>query len=620
METVPRTEDSSGKALSYRAMALQAHEALVRALGPDAAHTFVEVFIKDPRAFRDLVGLKPATNTSPTISPMTMRGQVVPETRRWLHTGFELLVIMPSSPPFTLPLNFEVVLLGAPGERRNDIDLNVPGMANKQARLVFRDGHFSIISEDPMLPLVVNGQPTPQQTLADGDQIVLGSVQLQIFRLLSVSSELQVVSGADIGRRWKLNKSAMYIGRRGSRYNDIELQDMTVSRGHARLEFRDGTYVLVAEARHNTCRVNGEDLSGPRPLEDRDQLMLGESMLVFRIERTGPRSLRPREVTILFSDLRGYSTIAEQAPLKPLIDQLNEYLQAMAQIIQLNGGTLLSYQGDAIMAVFGAPTRHVDDADRAITSALQMQERLRQLNQRWHGEGQPEFRAGIGINTGMAMVGDIGINEHLEYAAMGDDTNVAARIEEMTRHLDAEIIISEKTLEKVRGVYRAESLGPQQIRGRSHPVTLYRIIATTVPAAPTGVDTALGRAALAIRGEQHQAEMGIKVTLSLVKMDAPYDQPVGVWRGQLTAEGARLNHQGFVECAVSETFEVSFTCRGQAQAAGQGSTPWVLEGSGTFVAREGESVLFVTLNLGGTTSTWSFPVLPERVRIHPNLV
>jgi class 3 adenylate cyclase len=417
----------------------------------------------------------------------------------------------------------------------------------------------------------------------------------------------------------------MTIGRPGQRFNDIELADLTVSRSHARLEYQRITYVLVPEAANNPTMVNGEVLKEPRGLEDHDQIAMGETVLLFRIDRQrGKRSLRPKEVTLLFSDLRGYSSIAEREPLKPLIDQLHEYLREMSQIVKINGGTLLSYQGDALMAVFGAPTRHVDDADRSVNSALQMLHKLRQLNHRWQGEGRPEFRCGIGINSGQAMVGDIGIDEHIEYAAMGDDTNITARIEELTRHYEADLIISEKTMEKLVGRYQSVCLGQVQIRGREQPITIYGIKgyqaaditpkdgvpSQALPTAPPQAESPLH--VLGVHDTRSQPEIGLKLTLDVDKIEAPREQPVGVWRGTLKAEsmvnGALIQYEAEAEMTVEPSLSLRFACTGHATAKGQSPMPWGLSGTGYYTPSQQQlSTVFLTFSHGSHISTWSFP-------------
>lgn len=640
---------NTDRPLPLEELALKGQEALVRGLGTEHAQAFVSAFLKDPIEFQRLINSGtlagkplPAVRTNPVPStPAPRSGVSIPspvttgatrlgpheESRQWLRTGYEILVIPPGQPSFTVPLNFERVTLGCHGPRRNDIELNHPGIANEQAALLYQDGQFVLVNESTTLQVQVNGTSVPRQVLHDNDLLQVGPVRMQVFRLLDVVSELQVVSGADIGKRWKLNKSVLYVGRAGQRWNDIELGDLTVSRSHARLEYHKSTYVLVPESVNNPTRVNGEVLNEPRPLEDHDQVAMGESVLLFRIDRgRGKRSLKPREVTLLFSDLRGYSTIAEREPLKPLIDQLHEYLREMSQIVQLNGGTLLSYQGDALMAVFGAPTRHVDDPDRAVNSALIMLQKLRQLNERWVAEGRPEFHSGIGINTGVAMVGDIGIDEHLEYAAMGDDTNITARIEELTRHYDADLIISEKTFEKLVGLYATDCLGQVTVRGREQPITIYSVRGyanasnddtaplsgeSRRPAAPPPAPDAPVRF-MGIHDTRSQPEIGLQITLDMDKLEAPREDPVGLWRGQLTAEssvnGVVVQYRADAEMTVEASMALRFVCRGEAVSRGHAPVAWGLTGTGYYAAVDRSGSVFLTFSHGSHTSTWTFPV------------
>ncbi|MHB2015403.1 MAG: adenylate/guanylate cyclase domain-containing protein [Candidatus Xenobia bacterium] len=488
-----------------QALVLDAAAALRRGLGGRRTRSLGERLAAAPHLWATLLG--ELTRPSPFDTGEAANNTAdKARSHRFLETGFELMVHPPGQTPWSVPLLFSELSIGSRGERTNDVELNFPGVANVHARLVLRENHFTVVAEDPTaFPVKVDGEEISEWDLQDEDLVVIGPVWFQVFRNLSKPARISVIAGPDLGRVWKLSRSLMYLGRRGMRYNDIELADPTVSRTHARIEYvsgqvnsldvqsRDGTidgvvphsltgqpcqFQIVPETGVSHVVVNGQRSDTPCILADGDQIALGETFLIFNTEAgLRQRSLKPRDVTILFSDLRGYSSIAERYPLVPMVEQLKEYLGAMGEVIHAAGGTLLSYQGDAVMAVFGAPQKRPDDAVRAVQCALAMRRALGQLNERWQHHGQPTFNAGIGINTGRVMVGDIGTAEHSEYAAVGDDTNVAARIEELTRSTRADILISEKTWQQVNSAFQCEDLGPLSVRGRENGVRVFRVVA-----------------------------------------------------------------------------------------------------------------------------------------------
>jgi adenylate cyclase len=159
-----------------------------------------------------------------------------------------------------------------------------------------------------------------------------------------------------------------------------------------------------------------------------------------------------RNATVMFGDLRGFTTFAQTTPADVVIDVLNEYLSEMSDAVLDKGGTLVAYMGDGIMAVFGAPIEVADHADRALEAAREMlAERLPRFN-RWLRENRfgDGFHMGIGVNSGPVMSGTVGSARRLEYAAVGDTTNTASRLEAMTKGTPHSVLIAEATWELLR--------------------------------------------------------------------------------------------------------------------------------------------------------------------------
>jgi adenylate cyclase len=191
-----------------------------------------------------------------------------------------------------------------------------------------------------------------------------------------------------------------------------------------------------------------------------------------------------REITVLFSDVKGFTSFAEKHSPEQVVAILNEYLGEMSEIILRREGTLDKFIGDAIVAFWGAPHRQEDHAERAVRCALEMQARLEELGRMWQQQGRVPLQAGIGINTGEAIVGNIGAEgKKMDYTVIGDQVNLGARVESLTRRYDEPILVTEYTLEKLRpalsgalwkGV-QLQGLERVVVKGKQQPVALYAV-------------------------------------------------------------------------------------------------------------------------------------------------
>lgn len=180
------------------------------------------------------------------------------------------------------------------------------------------------------------------------------------------------------------------------------------------------------------------------------------------------------EVTVLMSDIRSYSSIAERTPPTKLAAQLNEHRAAMNRAIIGVGGTVMQFVGDAVMAVFGAPFPQADHPDRALEAALEMHRSQHALNQAWEGTAREEFLLGIGLSTGKAAAALLGSEERLEYTLVGDTVNLAQRLQEMARP-GGQTILSEATWAGLTERPDALANPPELVKGRATPVSTYRI-------------------------------------------------------------------------------------------------------------------------------------------------
>jgi adenylate cyclase len=198
------------------------------------------------------------------------------------------------------------------------------------------------------------------------------------------------------------------------------------------------------------------------------------------IEKDPHKYIRPggetKDLTVMFSDIRGFTSISEGMTADELVHLLNEYLGAMTDVVFHNLGTLDKYIGDAIMAFWGSPYPQNDHALRACTCALEMIGALEKLNAQWQAQGRKEMSIGIGLNTGPVNVGNMGSAKRLAWTVMGDNVNLASRLEGMTKEYRCRIVISEGTYRQVADQFVFRELDRIRVKGKKQPVHVYELL------------------------------------------------------------------------------------------------------------------------------------------------
>ncbi len=184
-----------------------------------------------------------------------------------------------------------------------------------------------------------------------------------------------------------------------------------------------------------------------------------------------------KELTVLFSDIRSFTTYSEKRNPEEVVSILNEYLDAMTKVIVEHKGTLDKYVGDEIMAVFGAPRYEPPEisAKRAVIASIKMLERLKELHKKWAAEGLEPLDIGIGVNTGDMVVGNMGSELRMDYTVIGDAVNLGARVEALTRNYDSYLIISESTFKYVKDIIEYRPLEAIKVKGKNIPVMIYDV-------------------------------------------------------------------------------------------------------------------------------------------------
>jgi adenylate cyclase len=180
--------------------------------------------------------------------------------------------------------------------------------------------------------------------------------------------------------------------------------------------------------------------------------------------------------TILFSDIRGFTSLTEELGAQGTVALLNEYFTIMVDCIQREGGMLDKFIGDAIMAGFGVPIPHEDDEDRALRAAIGMIRALNHWNDERHSQGKKPVKMGIGLNTDVVVSGNIGSPKRMDYTLIGDGVNLASRLESLCKRYHASILISEHTFRKLKGTYRIREVDRVVVKGKTETVGVYEIL------------------------------------------------------------------------------------------------------------------------------------------------
>lgn len=188
-----------------------------------------------------------------------------------------------------------------------------------------------------------------------------------------------------------------------------------------------------------------------------------------------------RELSILFSDIRGFTSLSETMDPEALVEVLHDFLDPMSEIIVKHGGTIDKYIGDAIMALFGAPLDLPDHSRRACRTALEMVQSLKALDKDWLERGRPTLKIGIGINSGPVSVGNMGSSRLFDYTAIGDNVNLASRLEGLNKFYGTEILVSAATARHLDNDFYFREVDLVRVKGKKHPIAIYEVLGEGAP-------------------------------------------------------------------------------------------------------------------------------------------
>jgi adenylate cyclase len=239
-------------------------------------------------------------------------------------------------------------------------------------------------------------------------------------------------------------------------------------------------------------------------------------------------------MTVLFSDIRGFTTLAEGLAPDAVVRLLNEFFTPMTRLVLAEGGTLDKYMGDALMAFFGAPVRQDDHAGRACAAALAMRDELVRLNRHWRGAGrlgeEQSVGIGIGLNSGLMAVGNMGSDEIFDYTVIGDNVNLGSRVEGLNKMYGTEILVTGATVEAAGADFLFREIDRVRVKGKTEAVALYELVSSR-PATPADLERAdlYARALAAYRSRRFNEALE---TFDEILAAHPGDGPAGILRAR----------------------------------------------------------------------------------------
>lgn len=313
--------------------------------------------------------------------------------------------------------------------------------------------------------VLVNGQSYSGQPLGDGDQLEAGGVRYQL-RHSPVLAYLEGLTPPHKGDCWALDQDPVLVGRPGRRDNAISLSDKTVSRAQAQIVYSKGRFLLAAEAR---TTVNGREVEEKVVLRNGDLVGFGHQLMRFQSAGDG---FGTGKGTILFCDVWDYSSLFTDRSVQDVAAQMNEFYEACGAAVEGNDGLVLRYVGDALLSAFSDS----DHADAAVAAAVELHARLDEKNAAWSERGLPLLRVGVGISSGEFAMGHVGFAGYIEFGALGQDVNMAARIEKLTRENGARILLAKSTHDLLKRPPILRSLGPFALKGIEPEIEVFEVL------------------------------------------------------------------------------------------------------------------------------------------------
>lgn len=374
----------------------------------------------------------------------------------WIDTGLELLVVDEHGRESTWPIcRISMAIGSARSGRPVDIILDDPRVAERQAVLQWRKPKVMFLNLAEAQPATKQGKAVGLCELAPGEEIVVCGHHLRVVPRQPAAACLVGYSPPFRGRRWLLHSGPHAVGRPGKRENQILIDDRTVSRAHATITENAGAYSLLVETDSTPTFLNGHPVSGAADLKDGDLLQFGGQIV--RLQVGAPDgALATRHATVLYADISNCQDLLGSRPLDEMVRQMGDYYEMVDRVVGECQGKLTTYLGDSVVAIF--------EAERgAVEAAVKICQHTDQMNALWRQVDLAELQIGVGIHTGEIVMGDLSLGARSDFAAVGEQANLAARIERQTRRKGQRILLSEATARGLGQDFELQSLGSVEL-------------------------------------------------------------------------------------------------------------------------------------------------------------
>jgi adenylate cyclase len=424
----------------------------------------------------------PALKTQQAPSKVTMMpGQVQSEIRSKVGVANRFLPATEIADPATLRSDYEKLRIAHELSQKLAVDADLDRLLQQIV-----DETFALIKADRAVILLYDADTdelTPRYVRQKRDEEV--KLSNSVLDEVKRSKQAVLCSDAMVDERFKTAKSIIMQGIRSTMAVPMLVGDQLVGVFHIDSQLATGAFTekdlqlfsgVAGQAaiaiENNRLARKIEQEAGTRAQFQRllspnlvDQIVSG----ALHLDQGGQR----REVTMLFADIRGFTSMSERHTPEQMVQTLNEYFEVVVDVLFRTGGTLDKYVGDEVIGLFGAPVDLPDAPLRAVRAALGMFKALEEFNRIRQSQGREAIQIGIGLNSGPVIAGAIGSSQTLQYTVIGDAVNVAARLCSVARA--GEIIVSQSTMAQVAPYVLAETREPVRVKGKSEPLQIYRI-------------------------------------------------------------------------------------------------------------------------------------------------
>ena len=423
-----------------------------------------------------------------------MPGQVQSEIRSKVQVSNHFLPAAQIQNIDTLRADYEKLRIAHELSQKLAVDSDLDRLLQKVV-----DETFALIRADRAIILLIedDGELTPRYIRQKRDEEVKlsGSILEEVRR----SKQAVLCSDAMVDERFKAAKSIIMQGIRSTMCVPMLVGDELVGVFHMDSQLASGAFtekdLMLFSGVANQAAIAIQNYRLAKKIEEEagtraqfqrllspnlvDQIVTG----ALQLDQGGQR----RDVTMLFADIRGFTSMSERHTPEQMVQTLNDYFEVVVDILFRNGGTLDKYVGDEIIGLFGAPVALPDSPLHAVRCSLGMFKALEEFNRMRQAKGEEPIQIGIGLNTGPVIAGAIGSSQTLQYTVIGDAVNVAARLCSVAKA--GEIIVSQSTMAQVAPHVIAETCEPVRVKGKSEPLQIYRITGLRDQGVPSQVPT-----------------------------------------------------------------------------------------------------------------------------------